>query len=143
MRSTWTHPGVIVESDTEGTLTVVHIHGRLSLEADREFAMRVLMTAAENGSTAVGVDMSACNVLFGAQEAAGAVKPVLDAVKEMPRPIAIVVEAKDYERFNDFASRISESRAVRKIFVSPEDAKYWARQKGAVWRAMAKKRNAG
>jgi hypothetical protein len=143
MRATWTHPGAIVESDTDGTLTVVHIFGRLHLEQNSEFARRVHTVAARNGSTGVIVDMSKCAVLFSPEEAAQAVRPVLDAVKETPRPIAIIVEPDELPRFNDFAGRISEGRAVRQIFTSYMDAQSWAVQKGVVWRAWTRSEGRG
>jgi hypothetical protein len=122
-------------------LALVRLAGTLRVIDDEGFAARVHAEANAADSTAVIVDFVQCVVAMTPEQAdeivAALVVKKATSVR-LPRPIAMVVTPVDQERFNDFATRVSRSGAVRAVFTSREAASAWARTKGALWRASLK-----
>src|SRR5438552_4095578 len=107
--ASWVQGDVRLSSHVAGTLTFVTIEGALTLDVDRHFARRVHELAEFNNADAAVVDFRRCTVLFGAVEAAEALAPVFAGQETMPRPIAMICLAKDFDRFDDFASKAGYS----------------------------------
>jgi hypothetical protein len=133
--ASWVRGEVRLRSHVDGPLTFVSIEGALTLDDDAHFARRVHELAEFNNADAAVVDFRHCAVLFGAVEAADALAPVFAGQETMPRPIAMICLPKDFERFDDFASKAGYSRAVRRAFTDFDAAVAWSTQKGKVWRA--------
>lgn len=135
VKSSWAQGEVRLTAHVDGTLTLVSIEGALTIDTDPHVARRVHELAAINNTDAAVVDFRQCDVLFTASEAAEALAPVYAFGDTMPRPIAMICHARDFDRFSEFASRVGHSRAIRRAFTELDAAVTWTTQKGKVWRA--------